>query len=170
GDPGFERYKMMAHVEQSRPDIWVKDSARNPEVLGGKSLLENVDYIRFINPGDLRAAQASCGACHNTEAEGHIVDKVKKSMMTTGSLLWEAALYNNGAFRSKTAVYGESYSPDGKQQKIQPATRPSVYDVMNRGMTAALWPLPRWEVTQPGNILRVFERGGRFRPIVAEPD
>ena len=62
GDPQFEHFKHLAHVEQSRPDIWVKDSARNPEVLGGKSLLENVDYIRFVNPGDLRAAQASCGA------------------------------------------------------------------------------------------------------------
>ena len=97
GDPQFEHFKLMAHVERSRPDIWPVDSARNPEVLGGKSLLENVDYIRFVNPGDLRAAQASCGACHNTEAEGHIVDKVRRSMMTTGALLWEAALYNNGA-------------------------------------------------------------------------
>src|SRR5439155_22805978 len=62
GDPQFEHFKSMAHVEKSRPDIWIENSARNPEVLGGKSLAEDVDYIRVINPGDLRAAEASCGA------------------------------------------------------------------------------------------------------------
>ena len=170
GDPGFEHFKNLAHVEKTRPDLWPVDSARNPEVSGAKSLAESVDYIRFINPGDLRAAQASCGACHNTEAEGFIVDKVKRSMMTTGALLWEAALYNNGAAGSKTAVYGESYSPDGMQQKVLPTTRATVADVDKHGMTAALWPLPRWEITQPGNILRVFERGGKSRPIIGEPD
>jgi hypothetical protein len=168
GDPQFEHYKHLAHVQPTHPELWIAGSAANPQTSGAQTLKESVDYIRFVNPGDLRAAEASCGACHNTQDEGHIVDKVKKSMMATGPLLWEAALYNNGSINRKTALYGESYSPDGKPQKIQPTTRATVDQVANHGMAPALWPLPRWEVTQPGNILRVFERGGKSRPIVGE--
>ncbi len=31
-------------------------------------------------------------------------------------------------------------------------------------------PLPRFEISQPGNILRIFERGGRFRPEIGIPE
>src|SRR4051794_2834094 len=138
GDPGFDNFKYQAHVEPTRPEIWEKDSARNPEIQQVATLKENVDYIRFINPGDLRAAQASCGACHNTDAEEHIVDRVKKSMMANGQMLWGAALYNNGAINSKTPVYGGAYDPNGKQAKIYSTTRPSVEDVEKRGMLVSL--------------------------------
>ena len=170
GDAGFERYKVMAHVAKMRPDIWPKNSAANPEITAALTLAESVDYIRFVNPGDLRAAQAACGACHNTEEEGHIVDKVNKSMMTNGQMLWQAALYNNGAINRKTAVYAESYAPDGRARKIQPTTAPTQEQIDKKGMAVALWPLPRWEISQPGNVLRVFERGGKHRPIIGEGD
>ncbi len=32
-----------------------------------------------------------------------------------------------------------------------------------KGVLSFLDPLPRWEISQPGNVLRVFERGGRGR-------
>ena len=38
-----------------------------------------------------------------------IVDHVGNSMMSHGAMLWQAALYNNGAINRKTAIYGESY-------------------------------------------------------------
>ena len=38
------------------------------------------------------------------------------------------------------------------------------------GWLSVLWPLPRWEISQPSNVLRVFERGGRFRPIIGIPE
>ena len=44
--------------------------------------------------------------------------KVKTSMMTHGGMLWGAALYNNGAFPLKNTRFGESYSADGRPQKI----------------------------------------------------
>jgi hypothetical protein len=31
-------------------------------------------------------------------------------------------------------------------------------------------PLPRFEMSQPGNVLRIFERGGRFRPETGIPE
>ena len=37
-------------------------------------------------------------------------------------------------------------------------------------MLPFLDPLPRWEVTQPGNVLRVFERGGRKQAGDRHPD
>src|SRR5207244_9032358 len=77
--------------------------------------------------------------------------------------------YNNGAINRKDAIYGESYTSDGKPAKLLPTSRPTTQQVQQRGMLAALWPLPRWEISQPGNILRVFERGGRFRPSVGVP-
>ena len=59
-------------------------------------LRRRLEYIRFVNPGDLRVAEKTCGTsgCHAAE-----VRKVQTSMMTHGGMLWGAALYNNGAFR-----------------------------------------------------------------------
>ena len=58
-------------------------------------LKETKEYIQFVNPGDLRVAAQTCGSagCHVKE-----VLAVRTSMMTTGAMLWEAALYNNGGF------------------------------------------------------------------------
>jgi len=46
------------------------------------------------------------------------VRNVRTSMMTTGALLWQAALYNNGGTPYKNARYGESYAPDGTPQRL----------------------------------------------------
>ena len=46
-------------------------------------------------------------------------------MMTHGGMLWQAALYNNGAFPYKDAHFGESYSPDGEPQRIQTVPAPT---------------------------------------------
>ena len=55
---------------------------------------ESPEFIRFVNPGDLRVAHISCGtaSCHGTQ-----VRQVRKSMMTHGCMFWGAALYNNGS-------------------------------------------------------------------------
>ncbi len=39
-----------------------------------------------------------------------------------------------------------------------------------KGILSFLDPLPRWEISQPGNILRVFERGGKRRLETGLPD
>ena len=95
-----------AHVLPSRRDIWT--SSDNPQRAGVASLDESAEFIRFVNPGDLRVAEKTCGRCHYAESAF-----VKKSMMTHGGMLWGAAAYNNGSFPLKNTVFGEFYTRGG---------------------------------------------------------
>ncbi len=117
---------------------------------------ESPEFVRFVNPGDLRAARLSCGgtSCHIDE-----VENVRKSMMATGAMLWEAALYNNGVYPEKTARFGEAYTEDGRPARVLTLPTPSLADTIKHGILPFLDPLPRFEISQPGNVLRVFERG-----------
>ncbi|MCA9169354.1 MAG: hypothetical protein KDB23_16890, partial [Planctomycetales bacterium] len=126
---------------------------------------EDPEFIRFVNPGDLRVAHISCGQCHPNETLA-----VKKSMMTHGCMLWGAALYNNGSIPKKWPRYGESYSMNGVPQRVQTVPPPTHEEMTQKGILPYLDPLPRFEITQPGNILRIFERGGRFRPEIGIPE
>ncbi len=154
--------KELAHVAPCFPDAW--PTSANP--VRSYTLLnhESPEFIRFVNPGDLRIAHISCGNCHARE-----VLEVRKSMMTHGCMLWGAALYNNGSVPEKHARYGESYSMCGVPQRIQTVPPPSQKEIDERGVLCFLDPLPRYEITQPGNILRIFERGGRFSPETGIP-
>ncbi|HJZ10993.1 MAG TPA: hypothetical protein VJ521_02505, partial [Acidobacteriota bacterium] len=124
-----------------------------------------------MNPGDLRVVETTCGNkyCHPSESL-----HVRKSMMTTGAMLWGAALYNNGAYPWKDSHFGESYAPDGTPQRLQTVPAPTPEETLMKGILPYLQPLPRWEISQMGNILRAFERGGRKAvevglPIPEEP-
>lgn len=147
----------MAHVLPQLPGAW-PDSA-NP--VRSYTLLnhESPEYIRFVNPGDLRVAHLSCGttACHCNE-----VLQVRKSMMTHGCMLWGSALYNNGSVPFKWPRYGESYSMHGVPQRMQTVPPPTPEEIEKKGILPYLDPLPRFQVSHPGNVLRIFERGGRF--------
>lgn len=148
--------------------------SRNPPATAALLNQETPEFIRFINPGDLRVASFACGACHARE-----VAFVGHSMMAHGAQLWGAALYNNGAIPNKIPRYGESYSPFGIPQRLQGVIEigkdgqvvvrdPSEEEVKKHGVVKALEPLPVWNISQPGNILRVFERGTRL-PIPGGP-
>ena len=152
-----------AHVQPRFPDAWT--SSANP--IRSYTLLnhESPEFIRFVNPGDLRIAHIACGQCHSGE-----VLKVRKSMMTHGCMLWGAALYNNGAVPNKWSMYGESYSMCGAPQRLQTVPPPTREEIETKGVLPYLDPLPRFEMSQPGNILRIFERGGRFRPEIGIPE
>ncbi len=167
GDPSAPT-KETAHVQPSLANAW--PTSGNP--VRSYALLnhESPEFIRFVNPGDLRVAHIACGACHARE-----VLEVKKGMMTHGCMLWGAALYNNGAVPNKWARYGESYSMTGVPQRVQTVWKPEdvalmQYEVARKGVLPFLDPLPHFEITQPGNILRIFERGGRFRPEIGVPE
>ena len=126
---------------------------------------ESPEFIRFMNPGDLRVAHISCGQCHPNE-----VLQLRKSMMTHGCMLWGAALYNNGSTDEKYSRFGESYSMKGTPQILQTVPPPTPWEMRNKGILARLQPLLPYQVTQPGNVLRIFERGGRFRPEIGVPE
>jgi hypothetical protein len=150
--------KAAAHVQPQFPDVW--HSSANP--VRSYTLLnyECPEFIRFVNPGDLRIAHLSCGTtgCHPRETL-----EVRKSMMTHGCMLWGSALYNNGAVPNKWPRYGESYGTNGTPQRLVTVPPPTPEETARKGILPFLDPLPRFENSQPGNVLRIFERGGRFR-------
>jgi len=146
--------KFQAHVHPRYPRMW--PSSANPPRTYTLLNREDPAFVRFINPGDLRAASETCGSsgCHTD-----IVSRVKTSLMSHGAFLWGAALYNNGAFPLKNGIFGESYDSHGVAQKLVANPKPTPEDTKNKGILPYLLPLPDFENTQPGNTLRVFERG-----------
>src|SRR5260370_838456 len=165
GDPPYEQAKKQAHPQPRIPSMW--RSSANPVRPYTGWLRESRAYIQFVNPGDLRVAAQTCGSvgCHPKE-----VFAVRTSMMTHGAMLWGAALYNNGAYVYKDPHFGESYSPDGTAQRMQTYPPPSQQQTHDKGVLPHLDPLARWETSQPGNVLRVFERGGGERSEIGNPN
>src|SRR5947208_415903 len=108
--------KEEAHVRPRFPREWMREGKfRIPERSGPLLEKESVEFVRFLNPGDLRIAVKTCGSseCHSTQTNA-----VGKSMMTHGAMLWGAALYNNGAYSLKDSNFGESYSANGAPQSL----------------------------------------------------
>jgi hypothetical protein len=161
----YQAAKDKAHVQPR--DSSFKNRSNLPERAYAKWLKESADYVKFINPGDLRVAPETCGSigCHASETRA-----VSTSMMTHSGMLWGAALYNNGGTPYKNSHYGESYDRDGKPQSIKTAPPPTAEETRTKGVLPELDPLYRWEISQPGNVLRVFERGGRKKAELGNPN
>ena len=160
--------KEEAHVHPRLPREWMRDGKFHvPENSGPLLNRESVEFVRFLNPGDLRIATKTCGSseCHASETAN-----ASRSMMTHGAMLWGAALYNNGGFPIKDTNFGESYSANGAPQSLIQIPQPTAEQRRLKGILPLLDPLPRWEISQPGNVLRVFERGGRRRLETGLPD
>ncbi|MDX6613410.1 MAG: hypothetical protein QOD75_2596 [Blastocatellia bacterium] len=168
GNPAT-KIKDEAHVRPRFPKLWQRDgkaTGANPERTNTLLLRESAEFVRFINPGDLRVARTACGGeCHKAQTYA-----VSRSMMTHGAMLWGAALYNNGGYPLKDTQFGESYGENGAPQTLIQQPPPSPDDKRRKGFLTFLDPLPRWEISQPGNVLRVFERGGKRRLEVGLPD
>jgi hypothetical protein len=163
--PEYNSAKEKAHVQPR--DAAFKDRSALPESVYTKWLKESADYIKFVNPGDLRVAPETCGAsgCHAAETRA-----VSTSMMTHAGLLWGAALYNNGGYPTKNTRFGESYDRDGKPRAIKTFPKPTPEETRTKGVMPELDPLYRWEISQPGNVLRVFERGGQKKAEIGNPN
>src|SRR6266403_2242438 len=166
GSPNSQQYQQTRRRAHPEARILRANESANPVRVYTGWLREDWNYVRFVNPGDLRVAEKTCGVsgCHAVE-----VRKVQTSMMTHGAMLWGAALYNNGAFPLKDPHFGESYGPDGKPQRLVTFPTPTVEESENKGVLPYLEPLERWEISQPGNVLRVFERGGKSKPEIGNP-
>ena len=164
GDPTTTDIR-VAHPHPRYPEAW--GTSANP--VRSYTLLnrESPEFIRFVNPGDLRVAHLSCGTsgCHSAETLQN-----RKSMMAHGAMLWGAALYNNGSVPFKPARYGEAYSMNGAPLRLQTVPPPTEFEMRYKGVVPYLDPLPRYEVSQPGNVLRIFERGRRDPQEVGLPN
>jgi hypothetical protein len=152
GGDGAAATKEAAHVLPQNRELF--KTAANPERTYTALLDESPEFVKFVNPGDLRVAQETCGGCHQSQ-----VNAVPRSTMTTSAIFWAAAPYANGILGSKRSLLGESYGRDGKPQSLRPIAPPTPKQLAN-GALPQLFPLPRWEVTQPGEYFRAFERGG----------
>ncbi len=157
-DARDEEIRDRAHVLPSFPAAWHFPSSANPT--GSYTLLnrERPEYVRFVNPSDLRIAHEACGACHAA-----IIEASKRSLHATGAMLWGGAAYNNGILPFKNYLLGESYDRDGTGTIIHGPKLSAELEaeVAAKGILPALYPLPAWETIKPGDIFRVFERGGR---------
>lgn len=155
GDEGYARLRDQAHVLPRYPELWNFPSSANPERTYTLLNKEAPEFIRFINPGDLRIARESCGACHL-----NVIQASERSLHATGAMLWGGASYNNGILPFKQYLLGESYNREGEATALKNPTEVTP-EMAAKGIVAALYPLPNWETVKPGDIFRVFERGGR---------
>jgi hypothetical protein len=168
GNPARGLLKEQAHVLPKNKEFW-KTSAKPPNSNAWLNH-ESAEFIRFINPGDLRVAQQACGLCHE-----EIIRNVDHSMMNHGAMLWGAALYNNGSFYLKNYRFGQAYAADGAPLKLVNYTAVTPEDTRVRGILPFIDPLSRFNLSNPGNILRIFEKGGEKQlqlglPTSAEPN
>ena len=164
----------VAHPQPTLPNSWGHSPA-NPKRSYTLLNKESPEFIRFINPSDYRVAREACGACHL-----ETIEATERSLMSTSAMLWGGAAYNNGIVPYKNYVFGESYTRDGKPACIlSPTTSMNAEEYKKacdpkvpfekiltdkeraRGALAKMYPLPRWSVITPGDVFRVFERGGR---------
>ncbi|HXR33828.1 MAG TPA: hypothetical protein VN830_08980 [Verrucomicrobiae bacterium] len=162
--PEYNAAKEKAHVQPRQ--AFFKNRTAIPELAYTEWLKESAEYVKFINPGDLRVAPETCGnaGCHPSETRA-----VSTNMMTHSGFLWGAALYNNGGIPYKNARFGESYDRDGVPQAMKTVPPPTPEETRTKGVISELTPLYRWEISQPGNILRVFERGGSKKGEIGNP-
>ena len=159
--PGLTMRK--AHIAPLHPEFW--QSSANPNESSVLLNHESPEFIRFVNPGDLRVSDKACGLCH-----GDINKNVGHSMMNHGAMLWGAALYNNGACPNKNYRYGQAYGADGVPLRLEspiPVTEAMTRDL---GILPFLDPLPRFAIGQPSNILRIFEQGGEKQIELGNPN
>ena len=158
-NPAYVAAREAAHVLPRYPKSWNYPSSANPQRSYTLLNKEAPEFIRFVNPGDYRIARESCGACHMATVEAG-----ERSLMASGAMLFGGAAYNNGIVPFKSYIFGEAYTRDGLPAKIvSPGNPPGRLTARQqaRGALAALYPLPTWQVIPPGDIFRVFERGGR---------
>ena len=158
-DPAYVAARDAAHVLPKYPESWHWPSSANPKRSYALLNKEDPVFVRFVNPSDYRVARESCGACHI-----ETIEAAERSIMATGAMLWGGASYNNGILPFKRYILGEAYTRDGEPAKIESPGVPAgtVTDAQeDRGAMAALYPMPTWHVIPPGDVFRVFERGGR---------
>jgi hypothetical protein len=120
---------------------------------------ESEEFIRFMNPGDLRVVSKTCGKCH-----GAITGRVLTSSMAHSAMIPQAGLYNNGIHDARRPVFGEAYLEDGTPARLTtsdagsgPAKLPP--DLAQTSLVGKLEPLPQFELVPATDPFRVLERG-----------
>ncbi len=155
-DEPYREAMERAHVQPLYPETWHYPHSANPERSYTLLNKESPEFVRFVNPSDYRVARESCGACHLS-----IIQAAERSLMATGAMLWGGASYNNGILPYKNYLLGSAYTRDGEPATIKSPGKIEPWMTRERGVLPELVPMPKWEVIPPGDVFRVFERGGR---------
>jgi hypothetical protein len=159
--PEYVAARDRAHVLPKYPASWHFPSSANPKRSYALLNKESPEFVKFVNPSDYRVAREACGACHV-----QAIEAAERSIMATGAMLWGGASYNNGILPFKNYLLGEAYTREGLAAKLTtPGAGPGgklSQDQVARGVLAEMYPLPTWHVIPPGDVFRVFERGGRM--------
>ncbi len=173
-DAEYVAIRDKAHVLPRYEGAWDFGSSANPKRSYTALNKESPEFIKFMNPSDYRVAREACGACHM-----QVIEAAERSIMATGAMLWGGAGYNNGIVPFKNYVVGEAYTRDGQpacvispsETRVEPEPgKPrapcSITPVLSeaelrRGAIPIMYPLPNWHTIKPGDVFRVFERGGR---------
>ncbi len=156
GVPAYRAAQEKAHVQPLYPETWHYPHSANPERTYTLLNKESPEYVRFINPSDYRVARTACGSCHLP-----VIQAAERSLMATGAMLWGGAAYNNGILPYKNYILGAAYTHEGDPATIKSPGQVDPWMTEERGILPQLYPLPAWEVIPPGDVFRVFERGGR---------
>ncbi|MAY81257.1 MAG: hypothetical protein CL930_10800 [Deltaproteobacteria bacterium] len=101
----------------SAPHGFIKDMA--PDQLDRL----DPDYLQFINPGDIRVADKTCGRCHNSPVD--YVANVRNSVMTTNTGHYMPTRFLAG-LQGRDAIYGSYAATDPHHDPSNPHTVPSV--------------------------------------------
>jgi hypothetical protein len=144
-----------AHVLPTRPKSWNWPASNTPPHSYTLLNHERPEFVRFVNPGDYRVAREACGACHLP-----VIEAAERSLMATTAMFWQGAAYNNGILPFKRPILGEAYTHHGEPARLLGPVTPDE-NMVEKGIVAQLEPLPSWETMPPGDVFRVFERGGR---------
>jgi hypothetical protein len=153
--PGYRAALEKAHVLPRYPQAWDWPSSATPQRSYTLLNRESPEFVRFMNPGDLRIAREACGACHLA-----VIQASERSLMSTSAMLWGGAAYNNGILPFKRYILGESYTREGEGATILNPVKPDEF-LTAKGILPSLAALPAWETIPPADVFRVFERGGR---------
>lgn len=158
GSSDYTKAFESAHVLPRFPESWHYPSSANPERSYTLLNRESPEFVRFINPSDYRVARESCGACHMD-----IIEASVRSLHSTSAMFWGGASYNNGILDFKQYILGEAYGRNGEAIILKGPKLPDnlVDTAAVASILPQLYPLPVWESLKPGDIFRVFERGGR---------
>jgi len=151
--------KELAHILPEYPGAWDYPHSANPERTYTLLNKESREFVRFVNPSDYRVVELACGACHQDQ-----IEKSVRSLHATSAMFWGGATYNNGILPFKQYLFGESYTSDGEPAILKGPVLDAVLAAQlqdENGILPQLLPLPAWESTKPGDVFRVFERGGR---------
>jgi hypothetical protein len=154
-DPAYLAALRKAHVLPRDERAWNWPSSATPERTYTLLNRESPEFVRFMNPGDLRAAREACGACHLP-----VIHAAERSLMATSAMLWGGAAYNNGILPFKRYILGEAYTREGQGATLVNPVKPDPF-LVTKGILPSLTALPAWETVPPADVFRVFERGGR---------